>query len=78
MSGERERRRVIEMGGDEWYDGMRPLLFLLQHSACWRQPLAMSWDRSVLHAYIEFYSFFSFHCGFGDIPLKVPSSWRNI
>ena len=48
-----ERRGVSEAGEDEWYDGMRPSLFLLQHSARWRQPLAISWNRSVLHAYIE-------------------------
>ena len=54
VGGGWERRGMIETGGDEWYDGMRPLLLLLQLPAFWRQPLAISWDRSVLHAYIEF------------------------
>ena len=76
VGGGQERSSVIETGGDEWYDGMRPFLFPFQLSAFWRQPLAISWDKSVLHAYIEF--LFPFHCGFGDIPLEVSSVWRNM
>ena len=76
VGGGRERSSMIETGGDEWYDGMRPFLFLFRLSAFWRQPLAISWDRSVLHAYIEF--ILPFHCDFGDIPLKVSSVWRNM
>lgn len=51
-------------------------LFPFQPSASWRQPLTIIWDRSVLLAYIEI--IFPFHCGFGDIPLKVSFVWRNV
>ena len=63
-----ERRSMVETGGHEWYDGMRPFLFSFQISAFWRQPLAISGDRSVLHAYIEF--FFPFIAVLAIFPLK--------